>query len=409
MKASVDRAPASEARGSACAFGALLLVFMLGCAAPAREGDPKPAGVRFSKRLLFMGPFQEAAVADFNNDGRLDIVSGAHWFAAPDYAPRTFRANEAAADFIRSNSDLPYDVDGDGWTDIVVGAWGEEGVMWYRNPGERALQRGFPWEGRQLWPTKGKIERTDFHDYDGDGVPEIQIVSYVKEEPAELLRLTKTADGAPSAERFVLGAQGGGHGYAWGDVNGDGREDFLTEIGWYERPEGDPFAGSWTFHPESALPHPSCPFAVEDVNGDGRLDILFGRGHDYGLYWREQGEPAPDGATTWKEHVIDESWSQGHVAALADLDGDGDDELITGKCVYAHAGRDPGAEEPAVLFYYDWDASTNSFERRVIGGPGEGIGLGRQIAIADLNSDGRLDLVAPGQTGLWLLTNDGIE
>ena len=46
----------------------------------------------------------------------------------------------------------------------------------------------------------------------------------------------------PAVKPFVLGREGGGHGFAFGDVNGDGREDVLCEIGWYERPEGDPFA-----------------------------------------------------------------------------------------------------------------------------------------------------------------------
>ena len=208
-------------------------------------------------------------------------------------------------------------------------------------------------------------------------------------------------------EKFVLGVEGGGHGYAWGDVNADGREDLLTEVGWYERPAEGPFAHAWTFHPESALPHPSCPFAVEDVNADGRLDILFGRAHDFGLYWWEQEMPSSDGVTSWTQHVIDESWSQAHVAALADLDNDGENELITGKCVYAHGGSDPGAEDPAVLYYYEWDRATANFERHEIGSPGDDIGLGRQLVVQDMNGDGRLDLVAPGQTGLWLLLNEG--
>lgn len=385
--------------------GAFGFALALGCAQPVAQEATTEQAVRFSKRLLLVGPHQEAAVADFNKDGVLDIVSGAYWLAGPDYAPRAFRAGPAAANWVRSNSALPYDVDGDGWTDIIIGAWEEAGVMWYRNPGDFRLRRGLHWEEGQLTPTKGRIERMDLHDYDGDGVPEIHTVSYVKEEPVEIYRFVKTANG-PGLEKFVLGTEGGGHGYAWGDVNADGREDLLTEVGWYERPAEGPFARAWTFHPDSALPHPSCPFAVDDVNADGRLDILFGRAHDFGLYWWEQ-EPSASGATAWKKHVIDESWSQGHVAAVADLDGDGENELITGKCVWAHQGSDPGAEDPAVLYYYDWDRTTAEFVRHEIGGPGEDIGLGRQLVVQDLNGDGKLDLVAPGYTGLWLLLNEG--
>jgi hypothetical protein len=47
--------------------------------------------------------------------GRSDIVSGPYWFAAPSYEPHSFRANEGADNYLHSNSDLTYDVDGDGW------------------------------------------------------------------------------------------------------------------------------------------------------------------------------------------------------------------------------------------------------------------------------------------------------
>ena len=383
---------------------ALLIAVMASYSAVSDE----PGTVRFTKRRLFVSTYQAANVADINRDGKLDIVSGPYWFAAPDFEPRAFRANQGAANFVNSNSDLPYDVDGDRWPDIIVGSWGEEGIVWFKNPGPMGLKLGDPWQKFQLSPTKGKIERTELHDYDGDGVPEIHTMSYVKQEPSDVYRFTKGPDNKPALTKFVLGPQGGGHGYAWGDVNGDGREDFLSEVGWYERPAGDPFAGPWKLHPESALPHPSCPFAVMDVNGDGRLDIIFGRGHDYGLFWWEQQAPKPDGTTVWKTHVIDDSWSQAHVVGLADIDGDGDKEIVTGKCVYAHSSGDPGLEDPAVFYYYKWNKKTGGFVRHTIAGPGEEIGLGRQLAMADLNGDGRIDIVAPGRFGLWLLLNRGV-
>jgi hypothetical protein len=39
--------------------------------------------------------------------------------------------------------------------------------------------------------------------------------------------------------------------------------------------------------------------------------------------------------------------------------------------------------------------------------PGEGIALGRQYSLADLDGDGRLDLAAPSELGLWVLLNRG--
>jgi hypothetical protein len=383
----------------------------VGVAQPAADATER--SLTFTKRPLFVGPHENATIGDLNRDGQPDIVSGAYWFAGPDFVPRTYRANHHAKEYHRGNSEHVLDVDADGWPDVIVGGWGQDGISWYRNPGTSAVDRGRPWDMHAPWDvrllsaTRGTMEMFALHDYDGDGRPELHSANYRRNEPLEVWRFTTRADGSPALTPFVLGAQGGGHGFAWGDVNGDGRQDVLTEIGWYERPAGDPFAGPWTLHPETALPHPSCPFVVKDINGDGRLDIIFGRGHDVGLYWWEQLEPKADGTTVWRSHVIDESWSQAHALMLADLDGDGIDELIAGKCIWAHEGGDPGAGDPPAIYYYRWSRARGGFTRHTIAGPGENIALGRQYSVADLDGDGRLDLVAPSELGLWVFFNQG--
>ncbi|MPZ19707.1 MAG: hypothetical protein GEV06_17565 [Luteitalea sp.] len=319
------------------------------------SGQETSRSLRFSRKQLMVGPYESATVGDLNRDGHVDIVSGAHWFAGPDFVPRVFRANHTSKDYVRTNSEHVYDVDRDGWPDIIGAAWDEEGIYWFKNPGNSAAERGapwemhLPWEARRLARTRGTMEMFALHDFDGDGVAELYSANYRREAPLEVWRFTTGRDEMPMLQPFVLGAEGGKHGFAFGDVNGDGREDVLTEIGWYERPEGDPFVGPWTLHPETALPHPSCPFVVTDLNDDGRLDIIFGRGHDVGLYWWEQLAPKPDGTTVWKRHVIDESWSQAHALALADLDGDEEEEVIAGKCIWAHEGDDPGAGDPPAV------------------------------------------------------------
>jgi hypothetical protein len=278
--------------------------------------------------------------------------------------------------------------------------------MWFKNPGKVALEKGLKWQPILLKDTRAQNELFDLHDFDGDGVPEIFVNCWEKDAPLVVWRMAKTDEGKPTIERVVLGDQGSGHGYAFGDINGDGLEDVLVETGWYERPKGDPLAQLWRFHPETALPHPSCPCVITDLNGDGRNDLVWGKAHDYGLYWWEQGETKPDGTTTWEEHLIDDSWSQVHSIAWADIDGDGRNDLITGKRVRGHAGRDPGGKDPACLFYYTWDAGAQQFTRHVIGDFGEGIGTGMQIRLADLNNDDRLDIVVAGKTGTWVLINE---
>jgi len=156
----------------------------------------------------------------------------------------------------------------------------------------------------------------------------------------------------------------------------------------------------------------SLPALVLDVNGDKRNDILWGNGHNYGLYWEEQLEPAPDGTLRWRQHVIDDTWSQAHVLVWHDLDGDGKPELITGKRYYGHGGKDPGADDGLVLYAYKWHQEQNKFERHpiIVGKPGvkQGPGVGLLLHIADLNGNGRPDLAVTGKCGTYIIWNSGV-
>jgi hypothetical protein len=381
----------------------LVLSYWLPLAARAADGT-----VSFSQRCLLISPNEGCDVADVNRDGKPDIIAGTHWFANPDFVPRPLREiSEFQEDYLANNGDHAYDVDGDGWIDVISGSWLEPEIYWYKNPGKTALEKGLKWKQFLLKKTRAQNEAFDVRDLDGDGTPELIVNCWVQEDPLVAWRLSKTPSGEPTIERIVLGEKGCGHGYAAGDVNGDGREDLLCGAGWYERPEGDVFARPWKFHPETAAPDASCPFLVVDLTGDGRNDIIWGKAHDYGLYWREQGRPRPDGTTTWTQHLIDRSWSQPHALVWHDLDGDGREELITGKRVRGHAGNDPGGKEPACVYYYTWDRDARKFTRHTISPPGSKVGIGMQIRIADINADTRPDIVVSGKTGTWLLLNEG--
>jgi len=382
------------------------------CSTPITAAD-EPTGLKFSKRCLMVSPNEGCAIADVDRDGKLDIIAGTHWFAAPDFVPRPIRDIPQVSlgfgdnEFYANNGDHACDVDGDGWVDVISGGWTEAELYWYKNPGKKGLEKGWKWEPKLLFNGRKDNEAYDLCDLDGDRIPEVVVHCWVRNEPLVALKLGKGSDGQPTATRIVLGENGCGHGYAFGDVNGDGREDILCEAGWYEHPAGDVFAKPWKFHPETGLRGVSSPFLVVDVTGDGRSDIIWGKGHDYGVFLWEQGEPKPDGTTTWKEYLVDKSWSQAHSMAWADLDGDGKGELITGKRVRGHGDSDPGALEPECLYYYTWDGAAGKFVRHTISPPGGGVGTGMQIRAADLNGDSRPDIAVSGKTGTWLLINEG--
>lgn len=390
---------------AAClAFG--LLLSWAGMESAARAESP--AGLKFTKRTLMINPNEGCAVADVNRDGKLDVIAGTHWYAAPDFVPHPIRdIPQTMVEFYANNGDHAYDVDGDGWVDVISAGWMESEYSWYKNPGKKGLEKGWKWEPRLLVKARGQNEVLDLHDFDGDGVPEILVTCWQKKDPVVVWKFAKSADGKPTLNRIVLGDQGGGHGFAYGDINGDGREDLAVETGWYERPAGDVFAKPWKFHAETPLPHPSCPFLAVDLSGKGRADLVWGKAHDYGLYWWEQGTPKADGATTWTEHLVDKSWSQIHAMVWTDLDGDGKPELVTGKRMRGHGDGDPGSFDPAVMYYYKWDAAARKFDRFTISPPGADVGTGMQIRVADLNGDKRPDIVVSGKTGTYILFNEG--
>jgi hypothetical protein len=227
----------------------------------------------------------------------------------------------------------------------------------------------------------------------------------------------------------VLGPENVGvsHGSGIGDINGDGRNDVVTTSGWFEAPP-HPTQEPWIWHPDyqfsayGAGGRPGgagLPILVTDVNGDGLNDIIMGSDHGYGLAWYEQ--KMDGGKRTFLEHWVETDYPTIHTMALADLDGDGKPELITGKQLFAHNGGDVGAFEPVFVFYYKF--SQGRFERHIVSysyltpyfGPGsenrpppnDVVGLGMRLQVADMDGDGRPDIIIPCKTGLYIFYNQG--
>src|SRR5258708_889730 len=137
-----------------------------------------------------------ATFGDFNHDGKMDVVYGPYWFEGPDFkkrheyypATKTFKRKDAsgkeeviegyegALGTNNAYSDnffaFAYDINGDGWTDILILGFPGEVSTWYENPKGR--------EGH--WARHVAIDVTDnesptFTDITGDGKPEIVCAS----------------------------------------------------------------------------------------------------------------------------------------------------------------------------------------------------------------------------------------
>ena len=134
----------------------------------------------------------------------------------------------------------------------------------------------------------------------------------------------------------------------------------MTTTGWFEAP-AHPTGEAWTWHPDynfTGAGGAGLPILITDVNGEGMNDIIMGAAHGYGLVWFEQ--KMESGKRSFVQHWIETEYPTFHTMALADLDGDGKPELITGKQLLAHNGGDVGAYEPVFVFWYKIDTAASS-------------------------------------------------
>jgi hypothetical protein len=261
-------------------------------------------------------------------------------------------------------------------------------------------------------------ESSVLRDLDSDGRPEVigtfqGAMGYASYDPANPTAAWKVTQVSPPGT-------GSGHGAGVGDVNGDGRLDILGAAGWSQAP---PAGGTeWTYHPvafgrwgRSQTPGGGEIF-VSDVNGDGLGDVVTSlNGHGWGLAWYEQKRDAA-GAISFVRHMIMDTYSTAnagavtfselHALLMADVDGDGLSDIITGKRYWSHQDSyfDPDAYGEPVLYWY------RAVRTPTAPGGAQFVpelshnrsGVGSQLAAADLNSDGAVDFVTTTNRGTFV-------
>jgi len=372
-----------------------------------------------------------AAFADFDKDGNMDIASPPFWYEGPDWkVSHRFRAGKALrgdSGVYGGGSDAPwqcetYDFNNDGWPDILTNMGPCCGtVEWYQNPGNPKSATG-NWTARTMLTGLGN-ESPHLGNVTGDGKPEYICMQNNRLGVAEANAGNLTGPWtfrAASEIRSGNGATAYGinsHGVGAGDVNMDGRIDLFSMHGWYEQP-ATLGSAEWTLH---EAPFSSRPFTGEnqggahmyayDIDGDGDNDVVSGiQAHAWGLHWIENVDGK---GGEWKDHMIMNkpedadlyggvSFSQPHNLNLADINGDGLLDLVSGRRWGTHGPHPAG--DPKVIYWWELNrgASGVTFIPHQIDNYA---GAGCQVKVGDVDGDGKPDVVSGGRMGTYVFLN----
>lgn len=406
-----------------------LLAGLLGIVPMVGATEPSFQKVTLTQEFWAEG----AHYGDFNRDGKVDVVAGPYWYAGPDFKVRheyrpatntwTLKTGDGSAKTMPgyegamgknnaySDNFLTYtwDFNNDGWMDILIYPWPGKETAWFENPAGKA---GL-WKRHEILDVLDN-ESPGFDDVDGDGKPEI-----LGCQKGFLGYGTADWSAPEKAWRFVAVTPKGAyerytHGLGLGDINGDGRKDLLEKDGWWEQPKSLAGAPVWTKHPVK-FAVAAAQMLVYDVNGDGLNDVITAvQAHGYGLVWHEQIRS--EGRIDFREHIIlnkdatvsdaGVQFSQVHALDLADIDGDGLKDIVTGKRFWAHgkSGPDPDSNGEAVLYWFQ--LTRHGGEAKFI--PhlvDRDSGVGTQVTTGLITSSGRPDILVGNKKGAFLFKN----
>ena len=317
--------------------------------------------------------------ADLDQDGDLDAVAAgtgevAIWLSGNDGA--TWTKISVDSTVTTPTSVAAADLDGDGDLDLAVTDVGAATLSWYAN----AAGDGLSWTRTDVITTETGVQSVAVGDMDGDGDPDLVTAAGMSER---LAWWANGPTGFSSTPTVMVSSLSGARFVRPVDLDQDGDLDVLAGAGssliWLESSSS---GSSWTSNtvdstlgaaPESALAY--------DFDGDGDLDLVTADGGDGAVYAYKNSGSQSLTSQTWPRTTLGTAGGAAFLFSL-DLDVDGGTDLLVS------AGGDDEIfwlEHPGVD---PWSGTWTAHSvESLAGGP-------RQVAAADLDGDGDLDLAA---------------
>lgn len=318
------------------------------------------------------------ALGDLDGDGQLDaIVAGSEgplvWYASPDWT----RSVLAVQGYTTEGGLAVGDLDRDGDLDVTVG------TVWFENPRLPAGNPATgPWRAHRIGSGNGN-QNVAIGDLDRDGKPDV----VMRGETGSVVTLFRQK-GPRSWLRRDLVSGAGTQGLALADLDRDGFLDMIVGGQWMRNPRGKILSRPWqrrsfgSWSPEAAV-------GVGDLNRDGRPDVVMTVSEGTGrISWFQN--PASPGRSRWKERVIDRGLDSAQGVSLADLDRDGDLDVVTSEI----------RGEGRLLIYLNAGHGSR-WSRQVLGTPAL-----HDVRVSDAGGDGDGDILGTlpfgkGPVELW--------
>lgn len=336
--------------------------------------------------------------ADVDRDGDIDIIGAAatadaiRWWenvggAGTNWAEHGIATNGGAAVCVA-------DIDGDGAADAVGVGFTAGAVRWWRNSGGQ----GTNWQERTVTTNLGGARAVFAADIDRDGDTDIGAGG----EMAGDIRWWENNGGAGTnwIERAITTNFGGAISARVADVDGDGDADMLGvgnsagKIAWWENETIHRSAFYAVEHAVETNFAGAYSAYAADMDGDGDMDLL-GAAWDADTiaWWRNN-----DGSgTNWTQYAAATNFNGASSVYAADVDGDGDLDIL-GTAPYESRiawWENVGGAGTALVYHL---ASTN-------------IQFASSVYAVDMDRDGDADILAASpsiRTVAWLENSGGL-